>query len=259
MGHMCSVMCRGLFECPTCQPLSSDAYLKTRCLLFARIASSHRFGKMWSTALKFPLIQYVNSYLSGLCCGRKRSQRKEKRPKTCRRNCRKPLQCRLVSCHWCGWIISFFIPAEYTVWTIWRVVSHLPLNVNCLHKWSQRLVQNANAVWILHAAWILCLKMLKVFVSRSAVKSESFKAETISETLAFKLPWTLCSGNVQAEMEQQKQKNEELQKKLQETAALQDPWDTCAVSCAGVSLNVPLVSRFLRMRILRHDVSFLQE
>jgi hypothetical protein len=49
-------------------------------------------------------------------------------------------------------------------------------------------VQNANAVWILHAAWILCLKMLKVFVSRSAVKSESFKAETISEILAFKLP-----------------------------------------------------------------------
>ena len=50
------------------------------------------------------------------------------------------------------------------------------------------LVQNANAVWILHAAWILCLKMLKVLVSRSAVKSESFKAETISETFAFKLP-----------------------------------------------------------------------
>ena len=116
MGHMCSVMCRGLFECPTCQPLSSDAYLKTRCLLFARIASWHRFGKMWSTALKFPLIQYVTSYLSGLCCGRKRSQRKEKRPKTCRRNCRKPLQCRLVSCHWCGWIISLFIPAVYTIY-----------------------------------------------------------------------------------------------------------------------------------------------
>ena len=26
--------------------LSSDAYLETRCLLFARIASWHRFGKM---------------------------------------------------------------------------------------------------------------------------------------------------------------------------------------------------------------------
>ena len=107
MGHMCSVMCRGLFECPTCQRLSSDAYLETRCLLFARIASWHRFGKMWSTALKFPPIQYVASYFSGLCCGRKRSQRKEKRSKTCRRNCRKPLQCRLVSCHffafYCLW------------------------------------------------------------------------------------------------------------------------------------------------------------
>jgi hypothetical protein len=49
-------------------------------------------------------------------------------------------------------------------------------------------LQNANAVWILHAAWILFLKMLKIFVSRSAVKSESFKAETISEIFAFKLP-----------------------------------------------------------------------
>ena len=47
-------------------------------------------------------------------------------------------------------------------------------------------------------------------------------------------------------MEQQKQKNEELQKKLQETAALQDPWDRFAASCEGISLNVLLFSRFLR-------------
>ena len=60
-------------------------------------------------------------------------------------------------------------------------------------------------------------------------------------------------------MEQQKQKNEELQKKLQETAALQDPWDRFAASCEGISLNVLLFSRFLRNHlnhILRHDVSF---
>ena len=87
-----------------------------------------------------------------------------------------------------------------------------------------------------------------------------FESQTFWDSRVSKLLYTaLSTGSLKAEMEQQKQKNEELQKKLQETAALQDPWDTCAVSCAGVSLNVPLVSRFLRMRILRHDVSFLQE
>ena len=60
-------------------------------------------------------------------------------------------------------------------------------------------------------------------------------------------------------MEQQKQKNEELQKKLQETAALQDPWDTCALSCAGITLDVLLVSGFLRNHILNHHISFCKD
>ena len=67
------------------------------------------------------------------------------------------------------------------------------------------------------------------------------------------------TGSLQAEMEQQKQKNEELQKKLQETAALQDPWDTCALSCAGITLDVLLVSGFLRNHILNHHISFCKD
>ena len=90
--------------------------------LFARIANWHRFGKMWRITLKVSSSQSntlpaFTSYFSGLCCGRKRLQRKERRPKTCRRNCRKLLQCRQVFWPWRGWMISVRVPAAYTVWT----------------------------------------------------------------------------------------------------------------------------------------------